>query len=471
MAYVRRRGNQIAIVHGEREPGSGKVQQLILFTLYSKKEALEAIGRGEAGGGERFESLLRAGYPEATFNWKRIRQAVAKNLPVLPDHYEYGPERLIRNFRSNLCAFARQLILADPQELISAARLIQDQHRTLEYVADLIQWRLQLRKQEETKWNAGDQFYWRYALRGGSVPMQAEEHAADYFERGDYDMAEAVFELLIECFDGYAEGHNYLGLIALERRRFDEAIAHFEKTIELGRPLFPKRISKKWYWTDHRTRPYMRGLRNLALSFDYAGRYEDALSLCARLEEECDDHEMTGWLRGAIYLNTGRWLEAVNAVRHMSSLDLECAIIKAFGLHEIRRAEEALISFLHVALNCPRTVQMLTGTGGSPGPRNFDERQDHNMSVSLLRALHGYLARQSRSSKRFFRSVVRDPRVMQLQIDARDALSPRNDGRSGTHSKASARASQMRTIEFAREKTHQLLDLVSPAGRMRLTVH
>ena len=45
MAYVRRRGNQLAIVQGEREPGTGKVQQRILFTLYSKAEVLEAAAQ------------------------------------------------------------------------------------------------------------------------------------------------------------------------------------------------------------------------------------------------------------------------------------------------------------------------------------------------------------------------------------------------------------------------------------------
>jgi hypothetical protein len=52
MAYVRRRGNQLAIVQGQREPGTGKVQQHVLFALYSKAEALEAVGRGSKGGAE-----------------------------------------------------------------------------------------------------------------------------------------------------------------------------------------------------------------------------------------------------------------------------------------------------------------------------------------------------------------------------------------------------------------------------------
>ena len=68
MAYVRARGNQLAIVHGEREPETGKVEQRILFTLYSKAEALEALGcRGEATS-ERFRYLLERGHPDVKFN-------------------------------------------------------------------------------------------------------------------------------------------------------------------------------------------------------------------------------------------------------------------------------------------------------------------------------------------------------------------------------------------------------------------
>ena len=63
MAYVRHRGNQLAIVHGEREPGNGRVSQRILFTLYSRPEALEVLGRGANGGTERFRQLLSDSIP------------------------------------------------------------------------------------------------------------------------------------------------------------------------------------------------------------------------------------------------------------------------------------------------------------------------------------------------------------------------------------------------------------------------
>ncbi len=42
MAYVRKKGNQLAIVHGERAAGSGEVVQNTLFTFFSKAEAYRA---------------------------------------------------------------------------------------------------------------------------------------------------------------------------------------------------------------------------------------------------------------------------------------------------------------------------------------------------------------------------------------------------------------------------------------------
>ena len=135
MAYVRRRGNQLVIVHGEREPGTGKVQQRILFTLYSKAEALEVLGRGkekEKRSAERFRGLFEHQYPEHKLDWKAIHHAIDENLAALPDTYDYRSQRLHARFREDLCAFTRQLILADPQELTSAAELIQGHRHELE---------------------------------------------------------------------------------------------------------------------------------------------------------------------------------------------------------------------------------------------------------------------------------------------------------------------------------------------------
>ena len=76
MAYVRRRGKQLAIVHGQRDSETKKVDQRILFTIYSKPEALEVLGRGERSGKHRFRTLLDAQNPGIRFRWERMYEAI-----------------------------------------------------------------------------------------------------------------------------------------------------------------------------------------------------------------------------------------------------------------------------------------------------------------------------------------------------------------------------------------------------------
>lgn len=255
MSCIRTRGNQLALVHGEREPGTGKVQQRILFTIYSKPEALEAVGKGSSGGEARFQHLLQGEFPDLSFNAK------------------------------------------------------------LEYLAELVAFRLRVRDQQANEWNEDNAFYWRYTLQGRDAPPDTEEHAEDCFERGEYAKAEAIFRLLTECYPGYVEGYNYLGLIAYHQHKLDQAAVHFHKTVELGRKLFAARIARKWYWRDHKTRPYMRGLCNLTMTLNERGRYQEALQLCDRLRDECADEVEAADFQAAIFLNTRQCTAAMDADR------------------------------------------------------------------------------------------------------------------------------------------------------------
>ncbi len=83
MAYVRKRGRQLARVHGQRNPDTQKVEQPILFMLYSKSEAREAIGKqGKGEGAYRFNGLLERRCPDIRFDRKKIR----KDDPHPPRH-------------------------------------------------------------------------------------------------------------------------------------------------------------------------------------------------------------------------------------------------------------------------------------------------------------------------------------------------------------------------------------------------
>jgi tetratricopeptide (TPR) repeat protein len=313
-------------------------------------------------------------------------------------------------------------------------------------------------EQEENVWNQDTPYFWRFALPGSGVPPEAEELAAGYYEKQDYPHAKAAFELLTELFDGYAEGHNYLGLIALEEGRLDEAVASFEKTIELGRKLFPKRISKKRFWSDDATRPYMRGLMNLALALNRADRFDEALALCDRLENECGDEVTASWHRATICLNLGRWSQAASSAGGIVGLDAEASFLQAFALHASGERQTAVAAFLHAALNHPRTARMLLALRTSREPRGYDEISDHNAGVNLIRALHAYLARPPRGFRRFFTALVADPRVAKLLDEVRDAAHRFRENRKGGDRSALERMNQMRSRAFAEAETHRLRD-------------
>ena len=459
MPYVRVRGNQLAIVHGVREPGTGKVQQQILFTIYSKPEALAIRGNG-TDGNHRFRAFWAHKYPDIKLDWKKIGRAIADNASVLPDRYDYGPERLRQRFYGDLCTFARQLMLTDPQDLATSAKVLQDHRRELAFLADLIAWRLKLCDREQNEWTADDEFCWKFALRGWGrhVPSEIEEQAADLYDRQDYDQAAAIFQLLIDCFDGYAEGYNYLGLIALARNDHRAAIAHFEKTIELGRKLFPSKIARKRYWSDHDTRPYMRGLRNLTLALVEDSRFDDALRICDRLEQECGDVSHAVWHRAIIGLNTRDWA-AVSPSEGFLEIDPSSGFLLAFAEYERGRLDRVLPAFLRAALDAPRAARMLADKAMAiRSPVSYDDASDHNTGVSLSRALRVYRARQSRRAKQFFRAVVRDPRVARL-LDEVIALREARSKERGRD--AFDRLHEMRSLRFATIQASELADLTS----------
>lgn len=313
------------------------VVQHTLFTLYSKAEVLEALGRGKPGGDWRFRGLLEERYPRIRFDWTKLRRSLEQQLHVLPDLYDYREARL----RDRLIAFAKQLMLADPTELVSSARLIGEHRYELEYVRDLIDWCLQHREQERTDWNADNAFYWGFTMRDHKVPPDVEAAAAAYYERGEYERAEVIFGLLVDAFEDYAEGYNYLGLIALRRGKLAEAIERFERTVEVGRRLFPKRVAKSRWWSDLATRPYIRGLSNLALTLVQAGRHVEALAACDRLEHECGEDVRAAAHRATAYLALGEWRLAMEAALHVHRLSPDeslTAALAAFELGELERA-------------------------------------------------------------------------------------------------------------------------------------
>jgi len=435
----------VAVVHGARDPETKKVDQKILFTFYSKAEALAALGEQQ----HFFRQIVEDEHPEIRLNWRKIDKGIEEHMNVLPDLYAYKQERVEGRFRSALVGFTKELLLNDPQSMVSSARLLQANRAELEYVQKLIDWRLRLCEQEESRWNQDNPFYWRTVSRRSEVCVEAWEALSELYLESKYDEAEALARLLIECWPNFAEGWNYLGLIAMDCDDLETAVDHFEKAAKVGRTLFPKRIRKDMWWTDHATRPYIRALVYESQAQTRLGEHSKALSLCDRLEKECHQDITAADERVSVYLNAGLWEQAEQAARYVHKIYPAQNIPLALALFELGDKQNAIVHFLNGALRFPTAAQMVCGMRTSE-PKHAHEARDHNQGVGLLRDLVGYLDKRSRASKTFFRALLNHPTVNALIEESVQVRLNWSQDRSGNR-KWFERMTELESFGFARD--------------------
>lgn len=445
MAYVRQRGNQVLIVHGVRDPDTRAVEQRVLFTFYTRAEALDALGRGAPGGAATFHHRMERRYPNHRFDWKAIDAALARLLKALPETSEAGglePEGL----HGALAVFARQVVLAlggDASVLTQEASALPAQLGVLREMLDEL-----LAAPSKATSAAGPS--WLSRLLDSRVPPEVEEQWADALDRGDLARAEAAFTLLTLAFADYAEGHNYLGLIALRRGRNDDAADHFRRAMEVGRAQLPRRVARDRWWADLATRPYMRGLRNLALAQVRGGRYDEALASCDQLESECHDRITATGHRASVWLCTKRWAKAMEAGRFLHEIYPEESLTVALAAFELGEVDEARAHLLRAALAAPRAVAAVLGEP-MPAPTGYEEATDHDAGVQMVGALRGFIAVRSAASKRFFRTQWRSDLFEGLRAERAAVAARWAQDRTGRDRAAFDRMQAMQTMAFARE--------------------
>jgi len=456
MAYVREKANQILIVHGERDRATGKVRQSTLFTLYSKAEALEAIGRTAAKRDWQFQMLLEQQYPDIRFNWEKINLQIREKMGSLPDLWEYGDTRLRKGFRKSLAGFVRHLLLADPHVLSSSRALLQEHIHELEYAKEMINFRLQEAKDPPSGSDEDTPFYWRYALQGRYISGDEEEYVEQLWRKGETEKAEALFRLLVECFDDYAEGHNYLGLMALEREELEEALEHFSNTILAGEKLFPKRLGKKHYWRDVKTRPYMRGVYNTIVTLIRIGDFDEALDFARSLEERCGDRITAEHYRARVFLNMSAWLAAFNCAGGSHEMSTGEGFIVALAAYELGREDDAKAYFLHAALQYPRAARMVAGYQAKK-PKTHDEIRDHNVGAELHNNLRWHFRNRRRACETFFKKILKDPLVKELLAEVEELVGARHDGDAGDRRSTAVALDLLRSWKYAKAKAVEIV--------------
>jgi tetratricopeptide (TPR) repeat protein len=467
MAYVRKRGNQLALVQGERDPKTAKVCQRVLFTFYSKKEAVAALDDSQ---GMLLQDLLEIEYPEIRFPWKRIWWEIARNIDVLPNEYEYREAEMVKRFRADLCAFTRQLLLNEPRWLFSSAELLRQHRYELEYLMELIRWRLKLCDTKPDEWNRDNEFYWRWRLREREAPVDTEEAISDLYDQGDLNRTEAILRLLADSFESDAESHNYLGLIALDRGKLDEAVQHFTKMMELSRKRLPRRLTPRFFKNHYRGKPFRRGLSNLLITLNRLGRYDEALRLADQLEEVCGDREGAECYRSDIHLNRGAWEEAVRAARYVRRLWPEASFVAAMGSFEMGCIEESVADFLHGACNHPGAAPLIAGRRAK-APKTNDEIRDHRVGAAFLQNLAGYLARNGPGARRFFGPLTANPNFGSLMGEIEEARCRRDEERKTSARVAWNLLERMESPKFAAEHAAEIYRLLRPRKAAKLKAH
>ena len=451
MAYVRKKGNQVAIVQGERDPDTGKVIQKTIFTFFSKAEAYRAIGRGSKDQSHYFQHLLSEEFPSIKFDWKSINKGIQENIDILPDIAEYREQRFKSNFKESLHTFTREIVQADPHYPVTSARLLSEHKDQLLFLRDIIDMKINMIDTTENDFNSDNEFYWRQTLNGWGINGDVEEVASNLYREQDYEAAIAAFTLLTESFPNYAEGHNYLGLIYLSMLDLQKSIHHFKITVELGRKLFPPKIRKDRYWSDLKTRPYMRGLRNLVLALNQDRAYDEALSYCDILEKECGDDITAASYRASAYLNLGKWSLAEDYADRIHQISPLEAVIKAFAQFEQGNQKEARKNFLYATFNYPLAVQMII-QGRAKKPTDYSEAQDYNAGIDTRSAISNYLSRRTAKYKSFFSAILAHPEVIKLIKESTDITDKQLKERDETKYKIIFnRCIEIKSLNFAEE--------------------
>jgi hypothetical protein len=158
--------------------------------------------------------------------------------------------------------------------------------------------------------------------------------------------------------------------------------------------------------------------------------------------------------------------QAAGAAQRSAGLDTAGGFLAAFAHFELGRRDDALETFLHAALNHPRAARMLVGEKmrRKQAAKSREDAEDHNVGVSLLRGLHAYLRRQSRASRRFFRDIMRDARIMRLLDEIATVVHRWHDQHRTGERDAFDRMQLMRSHVFAKAETAKLRDLLAAPG-------
>ena len=157
-----------------------------------------------------------------------------------------------------------------------------------------------------------------------------------------------------------------------------------------------------------------------------------------------------------IHLNSGHWDRAAQEALRVNLIWPLDSFVAAFALFETGDRLEALVWFLHAALNFPRSAAVLIRTGTCSEPENRDEAMDQRAGVELGNGMGAFLRRQTPESRDFFNRIMRMPRIEAMLDEIKNVIRRWHHQHRTEHREAFDRMQQMRTPEYAREQAREL---------------
>ena len=448
MAYVRTKGNQVLLVHGARSAETRGVEQQTLFTFYTKAEIEAAIGEHR----EMFRHLVEAANPTLRLDWAAIENGLRSHLDQVPDIPASRQNEAAVELRRALVELTRVVWELEPQELQSANQLVDDNRGEISLLVERLQWLLHAPPPASSEFTRDTPSLWRQAAKARSVPLHGWEQLDDLWNRRKYTEVGALAGLLSEAFPMFADGHNYLGLAAMERGDLTAALANFQSAQVAGRKQFPRRIAKSRYWSDHDTRPFLRAIMHEVAVHNRLGEYKKALDLCDRLERDFGQDITAEALRVPVLLNDRQWQEASRMAERLVGIYPENHFLVAFAALEVRDPTKSVEHFVRGALELPAAAGLVIGV---PLPKGMiEDARDHNHGVALLRETKAYRAAHGKSVQ-FFRDLWSQPVVRAAVLEADEVRQKWRADRSGDR-KWFDETHRLQTMEHAREVASKL---------------
>jgi hypothetical protein len=96
-----------------------------------------------------------------------------------------------------------------------------------------------------------------------------------------------------------------------------------------------------------------------------------------------------------------------------------------------------------------------------PKPKSNEEIRDHNTGVNLSRTLYDFKSKQNRKSKKFFQTLLKQPRIISLIQESEDLANKWQTKNPTPKRSVFKRLQYIRSFEFAQQEAEKLSEEIA----------